>query len=76
MSYRTDNPVADAERYANDAEGWLMRRPRCILCKDHIQQDRAIRYKGGLVCEDCEDDLMRNLFEEYASENIEYIEEE
>lgn len=53
MSYYTDDPAADAERYMADLDKKLERRPVCDCCGEHIQDDFALHYNGVWLCESC-----------------------
>lgn len=55
MTYTT-NPGHDA--YIRDlaAEEWLETRPICCLCGEHIQEEKAVRFRGEWVCMGCIDD--------------------
>lgn len=44
-------------------ESWLERRPKCICCGEHIQEDSAVQIRGVYYCDKCLDD-MRVLIEE------------
>lgn len=49
----TADPVADAERYTADLDARLRRRPVCDCCGEHIQDERALHYKGIWLCDSC-----------------------
>lgn len=51
--YRTDNPVADAERYAAEQEKALEKLPECYECGEHIQTEKCYEINGELICPDC-----------------------
>ena len=44
--FYTDDPVRDAERYQAEQEGKLKMLPKCHVCDEHIQQDKAVYYDG------------------------------
>ena len=50
------------QRYA-DQEQWLQRRPKCICCGEHIQEESAVQIRGDYYCDRCLDD-MRVYFED------------
>lgn len=54
MSYRSLDPIRDAERYYNYLEERLEKRPRCSCCKEHIQEESAIQINGEWICHECE----------------------
>lgn len=49
----SDDPVADFERYDEDQNKWLERRPVCADCGEHIQDERAYYINGEWICRDC-----------------------
>ena len=51
--YRTDNPVADAERYAAEQEKALDKLPVCYECGEHIQTEKCYEINGEVICPDC-----------------------
>ena len=51
--YRTDDPIADFFRHEAEQEGWLKKRPKCCVCKEHIQQSKAVRIDGDYYCDWC-----------------------
>lgn len=38
-------------------EQWLERRPVCICCGEHIQDDSAVQIRGDFYCDRCLDDM-------------------
>lgn len=46
-----------------DQEQWLQRRPKCICCGEHIQEESAVQIRGDYYCDRCLDD-MRVYFED------------
>lgn len=65
-TFMSDDPVRDAERYAEAMDILLERRPKCHCCGKHIQDDQALHYPAinadFWLCLNCIDD------------NTEYIE--
>lgn len=57
MSY-TDDPVMDYINHDKEQTRWLLRRPVCDICKEHIQDDVMYKIDGEIYCEEC----MRNEF--------------
>lgn len=53
---RTDDPIADFDRYDREQAAWLESRPVCDNCREHIQDDTAVRIAGRLFCEKCVSD--------------------
>lgn len=40
-----------------DQEQWLQRRPKCICCGEHIQEESAVQIRGDYYCDRCLDDM-------------------
>jgi formylmethanofuran dehydrogenase subunit E len=51
--YRTNDPVADAERHIYEQDKRLERLPICCECGEHIQSEWLYDINGDLYCEDC-----------------------
>lgn len=51
--YRTDDPIADYERYEADQEAKLDKLPKCDICGEPIQEDYLYCIYGDIFCEDC-----------------------
>ena len=68
MNLYTDNPILDAERHYNEQERRLRKLPICRNCKEHIQQEKAVRTEKGWYCEDCEDAAWETIREEYLED--------
>lgn len=66
--YFTDNPVADAERYAAEQEEELEKLPICECCGEPIQQEKAIYYNDQWCCEDCEYDFWSNIRQDFLED--------
>lgn len=49
----SDDPERDADRYYNEQEKWLLSRPVCCSCEEHIQDDYAYFIDDEWICEDC-----------------------
>ena len=45
------------EAYDNKKEEWLMRRPVCACCGNHIQEEYAVCFNDDLFCDACIDDM-------------------
>lgn len=50
---RTDDPIADFNQRDRQEAVWLESRPVCDNCREHIQDDTAVRIAGKLICESC-----------------------
>lgn len=59
------------ERHDREQEEWLQKRPVCVECGEHIQEEHLYEIDGDLVCEDCLKDYMKKNYqqrtERYAS---------
>lgn len=64
--FYTDNPVLDAERYADEQEEELERLPVCEYCCKHIQDDYFYEINGEVICEDCLKECFRKDVEDYV----------
>ena len=54
ISMCTDDPVKDAERYAQEQEEEMMENsPVCCECGEHIVEDFYYRIVDDIYCEDC-----------------------
>lgn len=53
MLIRTDNPVADFERYDAEQQALMDKLPRCSECDACIQSDTCYRINDEIICEDC-----------------------
>ena len=53
MSYRTDDPHKDFDRWDRQREEWLESRPVCDGCFNPIQDDHYYDINGEKMCEDC-----------------------
>ena len=51
--HRSDDPVADFDRWDAEQESWLARRPVCADCGEHIQADHYFDINGEAICPDC-----------------------
>lgn len=49
----SDDPLADFDRYDEEQNKWLERRPVCADCDEHIQDERAYYINGEWICRDC-----------------------
>lgn len=55
MMMWTDDPVKDAERYAQEQEEELKNRPVCCECGEHIEEDFYYQVAGEIYCDSCID---------------------
>lgn len=47
----------DFEEMDRRQSQWLERRPVCICCGEHIQDDSAVQIRGDYYCDRCLDDM-------------------
>ena len=45
------------EQHDAAQEEWLVKRPLCICCGEHIQDDSAVQISGNYYCDRCIDDM-------------------
>lgn len=53
MSFYSDDPVQDFNRWDMELERKRARRPQCEMCEEHIQDETAILLHGHWICEKC-----------------------
>lgn len=51
-----------------EQERQLRKLPVCSCCKEHIQQDKAVRHNGKWFCENCEDEAWELIRKEYLED--------
>ncbi len=56
MFIRTDDPIADYEKYSAQQEKELGELPRCSECGKPIQEETAFLINDELICESCMND--------------------
>ena len=61
----TDDPVRDAERYIDQQEEWLARRPICSDCGEYIQDDHYYSMNDEPICPTCMENHYRKEIEDY-----------
>ena len=64
MCYIPDNLDLFAS-YDAEQEARLRKMPVCCRCKEHIQQDEAVKFNRKWYCEDCESELWDEIRQEY-----------
>ena len=52
----SDDPIADFNRLDAKQSAWLRSLPKCSICKEPIQQERAFHKYGFWICEECYED--------------------
>lgn len=53
MTHYTDDPLMDFDRWQADEERWLMQRPICKDCGEHIQDEEAFYINDSWICIEC-----------------------
>ena len=61
MCFRTDDPIADFNRWEAEQEEWLSKRPECADCGHPIQEEEAFYINGDWICEHCIDSYRREV---------------
>ena len=56
------------ELHEAEQERFLRRLPVCSVCGEHMQQAKAIRFKGQWYCNTCEDEALELIAEDYREE--------
>lgn len=49
----SDDPIADFNRHDRKQAKWLDSLPKCSICGEPIQQERAFEKDGFWICDDC-----------------------
>lgn len=61
MTIRTNDPIKDAENYMKMQERLLQKRPVCVLCGEHIQDEDCYYINHEYYCNDCIEDCKREV---------------
>lgn len=59
--FYSDDPIADFERHDSEMEEQLKKLPVCCICKDHIQQEKAVHIKDEWYCDGCLDEAREDI---------------
>lgn len=59
MVLRTEDPVADFDRWDTEQNRRLESLPECADCGEPIQDDHCYEYNGEYICPRCNEDLHR-----------------
>ena len=65
MLYRTDDPLADFDRWDAEQTAKLEKLPRCTECDEPIQDDCCYEINGELVCPECLDNNHKHWVEDF-----------
>ena len=68
MSERTDNPIADFNRHDAKESRWLKSLPKCVHCKEPIQEEKYYSFDEGFVHHEC----LRDFCDEHYQNTFEY----
>lgn len=63
--YRTDDPIADFNRWDAEQQEWIEKRPVCSICGEHIQDDYYYLINDEIICPDCLENEFRKEIEDY-----------
>jgi formylmethanofuran dehydrogenase subunit E len=55
----TEDPSADFARHDRKQTAWLNSLPKCSICKEPIQQERAFEKDGFWICDECYENNQR-----------------
>lgn len=64
--YLTDEPIADFNRLDREQQRELERRPVCVECDEHIQENYFFEVNGECVCTRCMIDNHRKGVNDYV----------
>lgn len=65
MSFRTDDPAADFDRYDAEQQKELEKCPKCSMCDEYIQSDYFYEINDEVICEECINDNFRKNTEDF-----------
>lgn len=65
MFYRTDDPLADFDRWDAEQQAALNKLPKCAECGEPIQDDCYYEINGECVCPACLDNNHKHWVEDY-----------
>lgn len=57
----TDEPAYDWDSYCREEQKRINKLPVCFCCDEHIQQETAVRIDGNWYCDECLDDMRRDV---------------
>ena len=62
---RTDEPIADFKRHDAEQQAQLEKLPVCEICKEPIQQEKAIYYNDQWCCDECSNEFWDSIKEDF-----------
>ena len=65
MSYYSEDPIRDAERYMADQERRLQQCPICSDCDEPIQDDHYYLINDEVICKNCLESNYRKETEDF-----------
>ena len=68
MSFRTDDPERDFERYDAEQEAELEKMPVCSYCCQPIQDEKLCEIEGTLYCMECFEENFIKDVEDYVGQ--------
>ena len=54
--FYTDDPIRDFDRWDREQAQRLAKLPKCSICGEPIDQDRALELDGEFICDSCIED--------------------
>ena len=51
--FYTGDPHRDFDLHEAEKERWLKSRPKCSICKEHIQEEHCYEIDGKRICPEC-----------------------
>lgn len=64
--YRTDDPIADYDKYLDEAESQMAKLPKCVHCDEPITDDTYYDINGECMCEACLNKHHRKWVDDYV----------
>ena len=65
MRTRTDDPLADFAAYDDEQQEWLGKRPVCVDCGEHIQDEYFFLINDEPICTECLVNNHKHCVEDY-----------
>ena len=65
--YRTDDPIADFDRYDAEQSKWEEKLPVCSECGEKVHDDYFYEINDEVICSECLDSNHRKWVEDYVS---------
>ena len=65
MFYRTDDPLADFNRWDAEQQAALDKLPKCTECDEPIQDEHCYEINDELICEQCLNENHKKWTEDY-----------